>query len=210
MIYQCQNDENYTMSNIAGCTKVISGYDIDDLLGNKVVSWVGITHPDDKDRVFAEVDKAIEDRTTWDVDYRVMPPSGPPNWVRERGCAIFENGELKYLQGLVVRADAEVALRKSIEATAARAEAETKEIVEIAQHILETVRSLSMLSINARIEAAHCGTMGKGFAIIAEEIGKIAKANGEHAQAIADRTSSIDSGGVDTTKQSQEEHLAVA
>jgi len=201
LIYRCKNDENYTMSTIVGRAKSITGYETDDIVGNKRASWVEITHADDKERVFAVVDEAIDAGQPWDLDYRIVTPEGASNWVRERGCAVYENGELTYLQGLVVRADAEVELRNSIETTASAAEAEKKEIVNIAKAILTSIKTLSLLAINARIEAAHCGTAGQGFAVIAEEISRLADDNAVHARQIADRmneTKSRDSAAVDT------------
>lgn len=187
LVYRCNNDENYTMSSLIGQAENITGYPAEDILGNSRVSWVDITHPDDKDRVCNAVDEAIEAKTSWDVDYRLVRPDGIASWVRERGCAVYEDGELTFLQGMVVSADAELALRESAQLAANNAETEKQDIVEIAQVILSSIRMLSMLSINARIEAARFGESGKGFGIIAEEIGTLAQQNETLARQITDK-----------------------
>lgn len=190
LVYRCNNDDNYTMSSLIGQAEKITGYPVEDILGNRRVSWVGITHKDDLDRVCAAVDEAIEANTSWDVDYRLVSPNGEYKWVRERGCAVYEDGELTYLQGMVVSAEAELELRETAQSAAATAELEKRDIVEIAQVILSSIRMLSMLSINARIEAARFGESGKGFGIIAEEIGTLAQQNETLARQITDKIKS--------------------
>lgn len=190
VVYRCNNDENYTMSSLIGQAENITGYPAEDILGNKRVSWVDITHPDDMDRVCAAVDEAIEAKTSWDVDYRLVAPNGAAKWVRERGCAVYEKGEMTYLQGMVVSAEAELELREAAQLAAIVAENEKRDIVDIAQVILSSIRMLSMLSINARIEAARFGEEGKGFAIIAQEIGALAQQNENLAREITDKIKS--------------------
>lgn len=193
IVYRCANDDDYTMEFLVGQVAMLTGYPATDILGNSVVSWVGITHEDDIDRVVAEVDAAIEAGRSWDVDYRINRADGRVSYVRERGNAVFENGELAYLQGLVVSAMAEVDLREEAERSAQSATTEAKRVAEIAENILQSVNMLQILSVNASIEASRSGDAGRGFAVVAEEMARLADENGRLAAEIKSEISKAES-----------------
>ncbi|WP_052248848.1 methyl-accepting chemotaxis protein [Leisingera sp. ANG-Vp] len=186
-VYRCANDENFTMEFMAGQVEKLCGCAKADILGNAKVSYVGLTHKDDIDRVFADVDAAIEARENWDVAYRLSRPDGTDAWVRERGNAVYDDsGEMVYLEGLVVDASAEVALRKELQETLSRTEDANAEIIDLAENILRSVQKLSILAINAGIEAARAGKAGLGFAYLAREIKALADENNQWASRITD------------------------
>lgn len=184
--YRCKNDDDYTMEFMEGAVRPLTGYAREDILHNAKVSYVGLTHDADVDRVFAEVDLAIEHKRPWDVAYRLKKPDGSLQDVRERGCAVFEKGTLTYLQGVVTGAQAEISLRSQLETTLAENEATTKELMATTAKITDSLKHLNMLSINARIEAARCGDVGRGFAVVAEEIKRLADTNSQWAVVISE------------------------
>lgn len=186
-VYRCKNDRDYTMEYLAGAVTRLIGYAPSDILQNAKVSYVGLTLDVDKDRVFGEVDAAIEAGKAWNVTYRLTHKTGQPVWVRERGCAVYQDGELAYLEGLVVSAEAEFDLRRKLEENADESRILSKDIVGLTHQITGSVRELSMLSINARIEAARSGEAGKGFAVVANEMKDLADRNAGWAGKIADR-----------------------
>ena len=92
--------------------------------------------------------------------------------MRERGSAVYQDGDLAYLQGLVVGAEAEFNLREQLEEQVADTRVATSDIVGLTGQNTSSVKVLSMLSINAGIEAARSGEAGKGIAVIANERSK--------------------------------------
>lgn len=173
------------MEHMIGGVNAIMGYDPKDIIGNKVHSFVGLTHDDDKERVFATVDAAIERGEPWDMVYRMKHANGGVAWIRERGSAVFENGELSHLQGLVVSADEEVAAQADLEKLLNETQTANGEIIDLTKKITGSIRQLTMLAINARIEAARLGDDGRGFTIVAEEMKRLADQNAQWASIIS-------------------------
>lgn len=186
-VYRCANDETFTMKFMAGQVEKLCGCPKSDILGNAKVSYVDLTHAEDIDRVFADVDAAIEAKENWDVAYRLSRADGSEAWVRERGNAVYDDsGKMIYLEGLVVDASAEVNLRKELQETLNRTEEANAEIINLAENILRSVQKLSILAINAGIEAARAGKAGLGFAYLAREIKALADENNRWASRITD------------------------
>ncbi len=60
----------------------------------RVDSWGEMLHPDDAAGVFAEIDRAVAERTAYGLEYRVCRPGGEIAWIEARGYITFgENGE---------------------------------------------------------------------------------------------------------------------
>ena len=118
--------------------------------------------------------------------------------VRERGIAVRNAAdEVVYLQGLVAAATEERNLRAQLERTMATTIEINGKTLDLAENIVKSVRELSILAVNARIEAARAGDAGRGFAVVATEIGTLAQRNAAWAREIAELLS------VETEKPSQ-------
>jgi iron only hydrogenase large subunit-like protein len=63
----------------------------------------------------------------------------------------------------------------SINETLKGLQEEFRQVVSAYQGIVDIARNTNILSINANIEAAHAGAQGRGFAIIASEVGDLAR-----------------------------------
>lgn len=193
-IYRCANDEHFTMAFMAGQVEHLCGRPRQDILGNAKVSFAGIMHDEDTPQALAHIDAAIEAGRPWDVAYRLSHPDGGSAWVRERGNAVYDDrGEMVFLEGLVVDATAEVELRRQLEGTLRKTEADNAEILKLAENILRSVQKLSILAINAGIEAARAGKAGQGFAFLAREIKALADENSAWANRITDQMAGRDS-----------------
>ncbi|HMZ64418.1 MAG TPA: methyl-accepting chemotaxis protein, partial [Leptospiraceae bacterium] len=62
---------------------------------------------------------------------------------------------------------------------------ESKAIIDYAQLISEISDQVGLLSLNASIESARAGELGKGFQIVAKEISKLGEHTNENSELIS-------------------------
>lgn len=102
LAFRCQNDKNWTMEFISeGCVG-LTGYQPADLIGNKILSYADLIHPDDRDSVWEKIQKALAETKPYHIEYRIRTASGDEKWVSEQGMGVYsDNGDLQVLEGLV-------------------------------------------------------------------------------------------------------------
>lgn len=89
--YRCMFDDNWTMEYISEEITRITGHPADDFINNKTCSFASIIHKDDRQRVRDAVISAINDKRTFEIEYRVMTTKNTTRWVFERGQALASN-----------------------------------------------------------------------------------------------------------------------
>ncbi len=57
-------------------------------------------HPDDRDRVIAALQRAVQDGTPYDVEYRIVAPDGSIRWVEGKGRVEYANGQPVRMTGV--------------------------------------------------------------------------------------------------------------
>jgi PAS domain S-box-containing protein len=118
MAYRCRNDEHWTMEFVSqGCYR-LTGYQPDELLGNRQIDYNDLIHPEDRARVRAEVQRGITDNREFHLTYRIHTPDGTEKHVWEQGVAILSpDGQVAALEGFITditeQKQAEQALQRS-------------------------------------------------------------------------------------------------
>lgn len=184
-LYRCRNDPSYTMLYISDGVLTVTGYPPSDFIDNCVRAYSSTTHPDDVAAVDAAVGRALDTRSNWSIDYRILTRQGGIAWVHEIGGGVFDaEGGVQFLEGFVV----DIAERKRMEEQNRmlidRVTGISANVVSDTGSILEVLRALKMLALNARIEAARAGETGLGFAVVAQEIKNLANTSSEAAARI--------------------------
>ena len=102
MAYRCRNDPQWTMLFVSQGCRELTGYEPEELVNNAVVSYAELIHPDDRDRVWREVQEALEKAVPFRLIYRLHTASGERKWVWEQGRGVFSRGGmLMHLEGFI-------------------------------------------------------------------------------------------------------------
>jgi len=120
MAYRCRNDPDWTMEFVSEGCLALTGYEPADLIGNRNIAYRDMIHPDDRDRVWSEVQAGLEERRPFELKYRIITATGQEKWVWEQGVGVFPDaGDCATIEGFItditVQKHTEDALRESME-----------------------------------------------------------------------------------------------
>lgn len=141
----------------------------------------------------ASMAAAVEQMTV-SID-QITENSGEVQRISERSKAAASNGETAVRQVVdeMSRINfAVVDVAKKIDALGAKSE----QIKDIVKTIHEISDQTNLLALNAAIEAARAGEAGRGFAVVADEVRKLAEKTGNATQEIALVVNDINEGTV--------------
>ncbi|GLU35253.1 methyl-accepting chemotaxis protein [Trinickia caryophylli] len=174
-LYRQLNDDDYTVVYATPSIETLTGYPASDFANNAVRTLPSLTVREDETYVVGVVRQALERREPWTVDYRIRTARGNLVWVREVGGGVFsDRGELLFLEGLVIEVQGERAAELALQGRVVALTQATNPILAHVDEILKTIRMLSILSFNARFEAARAGDAGRGFTVVAAEMKRLA------------------------------------
>ena len=102
MAYRCRNDASWTMEFVSPGCRALTGFAPEDLIGDAVVAYVDLIHPDDRQAVRAAVDDALVRGASFQVAYRIRRVDGRERRVWEQGSAVVdEQGRVEALEGFI-------------------------------------------------------------------------------------------------------------
>lgn len=113
MAYRCQNNLNWTMEFVSqGCIE-LTGYQPEDLINDKKISFGELIHPEDRQVGWNNVQKSLDKKIPFQRTYRIRRYLGEERWVWEQGRGVFNStGELIALEGFIT----DITEQKRIEA----------------------------------------------------------------------------------------------
>ena len=183
--YRCQNDAGYTMLFMTDGINTLTGYPASDFLNNRVRTFTSIVDPQDASAVDSAVGAGVEKRVNWEIDYRLIKRDGHPLWIHESGAGVFDdNNQLLFLEGVCIDISPQKKQEEKLEQLVGNISGTSNDIVEAVQHILGELRTLKLLALNARLEAARAAEHGAGFAVVAQEMKSLADTTREEADRI--------------------------
>jgi PAS domain S-box-containing protein len=103
MAYRCLNNLNWTMEFVSSGCLELTGYQPDELIGDRTISFAELVHPDDWKHGWEEVQAAVEENRPFQLTYRLRTADGSEKWVWEQGVGIRSvDGKVDALEGLVI------------------------------------------------------------------------------------------------------------
>ena len=94
-------------------------------------------HPDDKDRVLAQVEETITNRTPYLVEYRIIRPDGDVRWIEARGQVFLgSDGEPERVVGICM----DITDRKRTETTLLDSERVSRQRAEELAHLADALK----------------------------------------------------------------------
>jgi PAS domain S-box-containing protein len=100
--YKCQNDPQWTMEFVSeGCFQ-LTGYQAEDLIMNKKLSYNDLIHPDDRQMVWDTIQTSLKENKPFKIIYRIITSELENRYVWEQGRGIFSSdGNLMALEGFI-------------------------------------------------------------------------------------------------------------
>jgi len=101
VVYRCLNDKDWTMGFISDGIKELSGFPPEEFIFNKVRTFDSIIEPEDKNMAWNSIQNALDNNTSFAIEYRINCSNGEQKWVSERGSGIYEKDKLIALEGYI-------------------------------------------------------------------------------------------------------------
>nr|MDJ0596622.1 cache domain-containing protein [Pleurocapsa sp. MO_226.B13] len=102
MAYRSLSNSDSTMVFVSEGCNSLTGYLPEDLTENHLVKYHQLIHPEDRDRVRQQVQKALKEKKPFQLTYRILTEQGTEKWVWEQGQGIFKSEkELEFIEGFI-------------------------------------------------------------------------------------------------------------
>lgn len=191
-LYRCKADEAFTLLYMTTSVSNLLGYPAHEFINNRVRTMPSIVFPEDEANVRKVFEECIAQKAPWDVEFRVVHRDGHLVWVTEQGAGVYgPNGELEFLEGFVFSSEGRRAAEVKNQQRLKQLTHVSNQILTDTDEILRSLRTLTILSFNAKVEAARSGDAGRGFAVIAAQVGALASDTSLQARKIDGHLSAV-------------------
>jgi len=157
MAYRSRYDKDWTKEFISEGCFALTGYQIPDLIENKIVSFNDIIDPEFREKLWKIWQHAVDTKTAVFVEYKIKTADNKEKWVWEQGVPIYnKNGEVEAIEGLIL----DISDRKRAEQ---QLEAERTMLRTLIDNIPEKIYSKDLdcrktLANKAEIETLGCSS----------------------------------------------------
>ena len=101
MIYRCKIDDDFTILYVNNAIETITGYTIDEIKFNRVVSFVSIIHIDDLAMVRKNINLMLKNNTlNIDLKYRIISKDGRIIWINNN-IQLINDEHHSYFEGVI-------------------------------------------------------------------------------------------------------------
>lgn len=100
-VYLANNDETYTKIYLNDEIEILTGYDKNIFL-NKELLFIDLIHPEDVQQTMAEIKSKLSKCEGFHLTFRIIRKGGEIVWVEEFADVIIKNGEIAYIEGIMI------------------------------------------------------------------------------------------------------------
>ncbi len=100
-VHLSKYDEKFTKIYLNDEIEKLTGYPKSDFLENKIY-FMDLILPEDLENVLSENKIALEQKKPLHIIYRIMHKNGSTVWVEEFGDSIVKNGEINFMEGILI------------------------------------------------------------------------------------------------------------
>ena len=127
-VYLSENDEDFTKIYLNDEIEKLTGYPKEDFL-KKRIRFKDLIHPEDLEKTLLKSSAKLSKLEAFHITYRIVNKEGNIVWIDEFVDTVVKNGEIKYIEGIMLdiskRKDAEKAIKaKEYAETANKAKSE--------------------------------------------------------------------------------------
>jgi PAS domain S-box-containing protein len=102
MAYRGVNDEFWTLEFVSEGCLALTGFPPEHLLENQRIHYADLIHTEDRQTVRDRVQDSIDQRTQFNMTYRIRCADGAEKWVMDMGQGVFaDTGELLAIEGFI-------------------------------------------------------------------------------------------------------------
>ena len=127
IVYRCKNNRDWTMEYISEGCEQITGYNAQSFL-NGIVHFSQITLQEDEEQVWNGIQKGINNKKPFTLNYRIRDKKGKVRHMQELGQGVFDkNGNLEAIEGFI----SDVTSQKETELVLKANESKIKALLEV-------------------------------------------------------------------------------
>ena len=115
MVYRCKNDPDWTMEVISDGVFSLTGYQKEEMIYNRDISYGSIIHPDDQEKVWRFVEDGVTRNTPYQLTYRIICKDGSEKWVWEQGRGVYHGDTLLALEGYITDITSETLAQRALQ-----------------------------------------------------------------------------------------------
>jgi PAS domain S-box-containing protein len=124
MVYRCRDDPDWTMEFISSGCLDLTGYSSADLIRNKVISYGSLIHPDDRQRIWVELQSSLQHNTSYEIVYRIKTRQGKEKWVRALGRGTVDTVKQCFvLEGFIADVTDQIRIERQLQLQTSRMQA---------------------------------------------------------------------------------------
>lgn len=114
--YRCLVDEYWTMLFLSEGFTSLTGYQVDEVIGNKSISFEDLIKPEYREQLREGWAYALEHHEKYHCEYRITTKEGKSLWVWEQGIGIYDNsGNVVAIEGYISDIDDRKKMEQNLE-----------------------------------------------------------------------------------------------